>query len=143
MGITHVKVGIANPLNPDQRRELEFLVDSGAIYSVVPRSVLTELGITAHSQRTFTLADGRQIVCAVGSALFVLGDRQASSLVVFSEEQSPCLLGIVALKELGLGLDPLRRELLSIPLPLMPFSLMTSPTQQTRWTWPALPLCLP
>lgn len=119
MGITHVKAWIANPTNPAQRRELEFLVDSGAMYTVVPRSVLAELGIMPHSQRTFTLADGRQVTWGVGNAMFTLGDRQGASSVVFGEDKGPFLLGVVTLEELGLGLDPIRKQLVSIPLPLM------------------------
>jgi len=45
MGLTGVRVTVGNPADSARSRELEFLVDSGAIYSVVPREVLEELGI--------------------------------------------------------------------------------------------------
>lgn len=119
MGITHVRAWLANPAHPLQRQELECRVDGGAIYTVVPRSVLAALGIVPHSQRTFTLADGRQVTWGVGHANVVIGDRQCASTVVFGEHAAPPLLGVVTLEELGLGLDPVRRELIPIPLPLM------------------------
>lgn len=119
MGIMHVKSWVANPSDPARRREIEFLVDSGAIYTVIPRSALSGLEIVAHSRRTLTLSDGRQVTWEVGNAVFTIGERQGASTVVFGEESGPSLLGIATLEELGLGLDPLRRELIPIPLPLM------------------------
>jgi hypothetical protein len=46
MGITKLKVNVANVANPKKTRTLEFLVDSGAMYSVVPATILKGLGIT-------------------------------------------------------------------------------------------------
>ena len=34
MGLTYVAVHVANPADPDRAFEVEFLVDSGAVYSV-------------------------------------------------------------------------------------------------------------
>ncbi len=118
MGITHVKGWVINPISPTHRSELEFLVDSGAIYTVIPKDILHRLGISPHSERTFTLADGRQVTWGVGNAVFAIGSRQGASTVVFGEDPARALLGAVTLEELGLGLDPLRRELIPIPLPL-------------------------
>jgi len=49
MGLTHVEVTISNPGNPRRAAKLTFLVDSGAIYSVVPKTVLRRLGVKPHS----------------------------------------------------------------------------------------------
>ncbi len=117
--MTHIKAWIANPLSPAQRQKREFLVDRGAMYTVVPRAVLSALGIAPHSQRTFTLADGREVTWGVGDAVFTIGDRQGASPVVFGEDRAHALLGVVTLEALGLGLDPLRKALIPIPLPLM------------------------
>jgi len=45
MGLTYIKARITNPANPRKSADLEFLVDSGAEYSVVPTGVLKRLGI--------------------------------------------------------------------------------------------------
>ena len=45
MGITFLKVKIINPERPGKSQTCEFLVDSGAVYSVVPQSILKKLGI--------------------------------------------------------------------------------------------------
>jgi hypothetical protein len=36
MGLTTIELEIANVASPERTEKLEFLVDSGAIYSVVP-----------------------------------------------------------------------------------------------------------
>ena len=43
MGLTTLKTGVANLSNPDDVRTLDFLVDSGAIDSVVPTKILEAL----------------------------------------------------------------------------------------------------
>jgi clan AA aspartic protease len=118
MGLTHVKATVFNLANPSQRSEIEFLVDSGAIYTVVPDRLLASLSISPHSDRPFVLADGRQVTWPVGNAGFIIGDRQGASTVVFGSDETPPLLGVATLEELGLGLDPVRKELSPIPLPL-------------------------
>jgi len=63
---------MANPAKPKRAVRLEFLVDSGAVYSVVPARVLRRLGIKPHSRRTFILADGSQITRRNDNTLFWL-----------------------------------------------------------------------
>jgi hypothetical protein len=38
MGLTFVAVKVANPADPERAVEQQFLVDSGAVYSLVPRT---------------------------------------------------------------------------------------------------------
>ncbi|RLG71311.1 MAG: hypothetical protein DRO11_04780 [Methanobacteriota archaeon] len=40
----------------------EFLVDSGAVYSVVPKKVLEKLGIKPLAEQEFRLANGSNLV---------------------------------------------------------------------------------
>jgi predicted aspartyl protease len=117
VGLTTLKVGVANVASPDRIRTLDFLVDSGAIYSVVPAGILNELGIDPIATQEFRLADGSLISRRKGGAIFRLGDRVGAADVIFGEEGDHRLLGAFTLEALGLGLDPLRRELL--PLPMM------------------------
>lgn len=123
MGLTHVEAIIANPSNPRKRAKLTLLVDSGAIYSVVPRTVLQRLGVKAHSKKTFTLADGSRITRDVGDAIFKFDGQQGASPVIFGEKGDSTLFGTVSLEALGLMLDPIRRELRPLPLILGAHSL--------------------
>lgn len=77
------------------------MIDSGAIYSVIPTPLLERLGIRPLVEQEFRLANGTKIVRKKGGALFKYGDR--------------VLLGAFTLEALGLSLDPLRRELLRSP----------------------------
>ena len=116
MGLTHLELEVANPARPRQRERLRLLVDSGAVYSVVPGSVLRRLGIKPHSKRTFTLANGDAIERDVGDAVFHYEKHRAASPVVFGKRGDSNLLGMVTLESLGLVLDPLRRELKPLPM---------------------------
>lgn len=127
MGLTVLNVDIASISSPERTRSIEFLVDSGAIYSVVPASILRDLGIKPLTRQTFRLADGSSISRSKGGAVFRYGDRVGTADVVFGEEGDHVLLGAFTLEALGLGLDPLRRELM--PLPMI---LATAPDTRPR-----------
>jgi clan AA aspartic protease len=128
MGLTVVEVEVANPSRPRKREPIEFLVDSGAIYSVVPIPVLRRLGIRPVSTEEFRLADGTKIVRKKGVALFRLGERVGGADVIFGEESDSILLGALTLEALGLVLDPLKRVLR--PLPMMLAHLGATPATQ-------------
>jgi predicted aspartyl protease len=118
VGLTHVRARIANPARPGRTASVKFLVDSGAVYSVVPSPILRRIGIAPHSSRTFILADGAEITRGVGDATFMLDDQQAASPVIFGENGDTALLGSVSLESLGLILDPMKRVLRSLPMVL-------------------------
>jgi predicted aspartyl protease len=117
MALTYVKVRVSNPSAPRRRIDQELLVDSGALYAVVPATVLKRLGVRPHGTETFPLADGSHPKRKIGSAFFEIDGRKGASTVIFGERGDAGLLGAVTLEELGLMLDPLKRELR--PLPLM------------------------
>jgi len=56
VGITLTKAKISNPRKPLRRPalELEFLIDTGAIYSVVPGSIARKLALTKLDREEFT-----------------------------------------------------------------------------------------
>jgi len=120
MGLTHVAVAVANPARPARRARVMLLVDSGAVYSVVDGRTLRRLGIRPTGTRTFILADGTEVTRRVGAALFRFRGEDGASTVIFGEPGDAALLGVVTLEELGLILDPMRRELRPLPMSLMP-----------------------
>jgi clan AA aspartic protease len=120
MGLTHVDVEIANPAVPDERVRLRMLVDSGAAYSVVDTATLQKLGIVPTGERRFILADGTEITRRIGVATFSFRGEHGGSTVIFGESGDVLILGVVTLEELGLILDPMRREIRPMPLTLMP-----------------------
>ncbi len=118
MGLTHIAATIANPANPRKTKKLSLLVDSGAVYTVVPKVVLRQLGVKPHSTKTFTLADGSEITRKLGDVIFKFNGQQGASPVIFGERGDSTLLGTVSLEALGLLLDPIRRELRPLPMVL-------------------------
>jgi len=116
MGLTVLELEVGNPANPEVTERLEFLIDSGAIYSVVPIPVLEKLGIKPLATQEFRLADGSKIARKKGVALFKYGERIGGADVIFGEEGDAQLLGAFTLEALGLSLDPLRRDLKPLPM---------------------------
>jgi predicted aspartyl protease len=111
MGITLTRAKIKNPEFPQKEKELEFLVDSGAIYSVVPKDDLQKLGIKPHRKQQFTLADGTKVEREMGDAIFELEGVRAASPVVFGKRGDSLLMGAFTLEALGFILDPFKRKL--------------------------------
>ena len=116
MGLTTLEIDVGNPANPEVTEKVEFLIDSGAVYSVVPAQILERLGIKPLMTQEFRLADGSKIARKKGVAIFKYGDRVGGADVIFGEEGDSLLLGAFTLEALGLSLDPLRRDLKPLPM---------------------------
>ena len=116
MGLTVLILEVANPATVDERVQVEFLIDSGALYSFVPRAVLDQLGIKSHSRQKFRLADGSLIERDRGDALYFYRDARGAAPVIFGEQGDATLLGAVTLESLGFVLDAVRRDLMPAPL---------------------------
>ena len=118
MAITHVDIDVASPADPEHPETVTMLVDSGAFNSVVPAALLERLGIRPLSEQVCRLANGEKITRRKGIAAFRFRGRVGGADVVFGEAGDLTLLGATTLESLGLGLDPLRRELLELPMML-------------------------
>ena len=116
MGLTTLEIEVGNPANWQALEKVEFLIDSGTVYSVVPTPILERLGIQPLTAQEFRLADGSKITRQKGIALFKYGDRIGGADVIFGEEGDSVLLGAFTLEALGLTLDPLRRDLKPLPM---------------------------
>ena len=117
MGITFTRARISNPRQARRRFvELEFLIDTGAIYSVVPGSIARKLALKKLGREEFTLADGTHRAYDIGEAFFEFGDRRATSKVVFGPSNVTPLLGALTLESLGLMVNPVTREFLPMRL---------------------------
>ncbi len=118
MGLTVLEIEVGNPAKPNITAKIEFLIDSGAIYSVVPTSILKRLGIKPLGEQQFRLANGTKVLRKKGVALFKYGKRVGGADVIFGKKGDSVLLGAFTLEALGLSLDPLRRELKPLPMVL-------------------------
>ncbi len=97
-------------------RSVEALVDTGAGYSVVPRSILEGLGCRPLRTQRVILGDGRTEEWSVSQVDVECEGRRASTPVLMGPPVGPILLGATTLEELGLGIDPLNRRLVPVDL---------------------------
>jgi Predicted aspartyl protease len=113
-----VKAKVWNVENPLNAREVILLVDTGATYTVLPRSLLEEMGVKSIGKRKFKLANNQVVERDVGIIGIEVQGIRAHTLAVFGDE-SIYLLGATTLEELGLEVDAVKRELRPMELLLM------------------------
>ncbi len=111
MGITNAILTVKEHRKSEKTAEVNFLVDSGAIYSLVPGKILDELEIEPYKEMSFSLADGSVLKRKVCSAYFEFGGEGGPAPVVYGEEGDEPLLGATTLGSLGLVLNPFTRTL--------------------------------
>lgn len=115
VGVTHVKVTIRNPADPSRSWEGPFLVDTGAIDSLVPRPHLEAIGLTPKAQRVYETADGREITMDVTTGDIEFMDEITAGRIIFGETDAEPLLGVTALESAGVEVDPQNQKLKKLP----------------------------
>lgn len=111
MGITNAILKVKEHRKSEKTAEVNFLVDSGAIYSLVPGKILDEPGIEPYRTMTFSLADGSKLERKVCSAYFENEREGGPAPVLYGEAGDEPLLGATTLGSLGLVLNPFTRTL--------------------------------
>lgn len=119
MGVFRQTIGVAASAS-GPFEEVEALVDTGASYTLIPRTLLTRLGVQPSERRSFILANGRQEVYEVGEVRVRIDGRSRYTVCVFGNDQATPLLGAVTLEEFGLTVDPLNESLKPTPGYLTP-----------------------
>ena len=119
MGLTSVTMKIRKHKESQEFFEADFLVDSGAVFSVAPGHLLEQVGIVPDDEQSFSLANAEKITRKTGDAYFEYEDRGGYARVIFGEEGDTNLLGAMTLEACRLILDPLKRELRPLPMLLM------------------------
>ncbi|MDQ6755370.1 MAG: aspartyl protease [Bacteroidota bacterium] len=111
MGITTAILKVREHRKSEKFAEVEFLIDSGAVYSLAPGKVLDELGIEPYKEMSFSLADGTSIKRKISSAYFEYENESGPAPVIYGEEGDTPLLGVTTLESMGLVLNPFSRTL--------------------------------
>ncbi|MBI5206892.1 MAG: retroviral-like aspartic protease family protein [Candidatus Firestonebacteria bacterium] len=109
MGITYIE-GLVRGREGKQE-SVKFLVDSGATYSLLPKTVWQAIGLLPKRKLSFTLADGSKIERAISEAFISFPQGEAHTPVILGEESDEALLGVVTLEILGLVFNPFTRTL--------------------------------
>lgn len=110
MGITYVNGTVRGPTGKEAA--VDFLVDSGAAYSLIPHGTWTEIGLQPRREQEFRLADGSNVRRRISECYFILKEGEGTSPVVLGEPGDDlALLGAVTLETLGLMFNPFSRTL--------------------------------
>lgn len=109
----------ANPLDEEKAVEVEFPVDTGAVYSLMPEDKLKEINVKPRGRRRFRQVSGRGITREAGEARFRYGENESVSPVTFGRKNDRLLLGAVTLEVLGLEVDSESRTPKPTPLQKM------------------------
>jgi predicted aspartyl protease len=110
VGFVRVKAKVWNVEKPERAREVLLLADTGAIYTVLPRSLLEEMGVKSVGKRKFKLANNQVVERDAGIVGIEVQGVRAHTIAVFGDE-GVYLLGVTTLEELGLEVDPAKGEL--------------------------------
>lgn len=101
-------------LDGERSLEIEAMVDTGASYTIVPASMLNDLGVDPIDKISLVLADGRPVEYDIGEARATISGRSIPTLVVFGENNTRALLGAYTLEGLRLAVDPTHSRLIPV-----------------------------
>ena len=107
-------------------RQVQFLVDSGASYTLLPEEVWRAIGLQPKYPMTFVLADGTEIARDISECHIALPEREGHTPVILGARDDAPLLGIITLEVLGFVLHPFNRTLLPARMRLAEIRLAAS-----------------
>lgn len=94
----------------EELTEVEFLVDTGSLFSMISPALAAELGIDLPVTAKIVTADSTRLEVPVGVAWLRLKDREGGIMVGAMEVPIP-LLGATGLQPLGLKVNPVEETL--------------------------------
>ena len=113
MGTFNITIQIAN-LNGEHYEDVEVMVDTGVVTTVIPRSILEGLGISPTKRETFEYAGGEQVQLDMAEARAVVEGRETYTWVIFGEESVAPILGAYTLEGVFLAVDPYNQRLIPV-----------------------------
>ena len=109
MGIVYIEGVATGPTG--KQAKVNFLVDSGATYTLLAEKDWRSLELEPKRTATFTLGDGTRIERAISECHVALPQGDGHTPVILGEADDQPLLGVVTLEILGLVLNPFNRTL--------------------------------
>jgi clan AA aspartic protease len=113
MGTFHVEIEIAAAGGGESENH-PALVDTGASYLSLPRSVLGRLGYRPLGKQRVIFATGQAAVWHVTEVKVRLAGLERTVIAFFADDGAPSLIGAQTLETFGLGVDPLGRRLIPV-----------------------------
>jgi predicted aspartyl protease len=109
MGIVYIEGVATGPTG--KQATVNFLVDSGATYTLLPEKQWQALELKPKRDALFTLADGTRLERPISECHLALPQGDAHTPVILGHAEDEPLLGVVTLEILGLVLNPFNRTL--------------------------------
>ena len=119
MGKILAEANVKNLNNGSKSKNLEFLVDTGSTYIVLPKNVIEELELKIHGKRELEIADGRKEEFEWGGCEIEYDGLSGICEFIVGLEGSRALLGYIFLETLGLEPDPKNQILKRGELPII------------------------
>ncbi len=116
MGFTYIKVLVYHPTEWEREKEVELLVDTGAMMSVIPHQVLTDLEIKPVGTQRLRAFGGGVTEREIGHVGIKVEDTRGGALVAFGKEGDTPILGIPVLESMGYQVDPVTGKLKKVDI---------------------------
>jgi clan AA aspartic protease len=113
MGIFRVEIEVVAADGAESERHAA-LVDTGASYLSLPRTVLDRLGYRPLDAQRVIFASGQAAMWNVTEVKVRLEGRERTVVAFIADEAAPKLVGAQTLESFGLGVDPLGRRLVPV-----------------------------
>jgi len=110
MGVTHVTTTVRK-LSGGKGYTADFLVDTGAVDCLAPADALRKVGIKPEGRKVYELANGQPVELEYGFARIAFIGSETVTQIIFGPAGCEPLLGVVALENTGIIVDPKTRSL--------------------------------
>jgi len=111
MGFTYVKVRVYDPADMSRSATVDLLVDTGVIFTSIPRGILEGLGLKPLDRRRLKVYGGAIVERDAGVAVLEYGGIRTGAPVIFGEPEDTPVLGATSLEALGYQVDPVTKQL--------------------------------
>ena len=110
-GLTHVTAQVSNLTKTGTAYEAEFLVDTGAVDCMAPKEQLESAGIAPEGKAVYEFANGEPVEYHYGFARVSFFGEETVAQIIFGPADTEPILGVVALENVGLVVDPVTKTL--------------------------------
>ncbi len=111
MGVTKVTATVSDLIKSKKGYEELFLVDTGAIDCMAPESELIKAGIQVEGRKVYELANGQPVEYEYGFARISFLGSETVTQIIFGPNDAEPILGVVALENTGIVVDPVSMTL--------------------------------
>lgn len=111
MGVTRVTTTVRNLSGRGKGFTAEFRVDTGAVDCLAPGDVLRKAGIKPEGKAVYEPANGQPVEFEYGFARVAFIGAETVTQIIFGPEGCEPILGVVALENTGVMVDPKTKTL--------------------------------